>query len=50
MPELPDHYSKKLAKAVKDIVKTKRKKKERLTQEEVDKIRNYFFQFFVGVF
>lgn len=50
LPELPNHYSQKLAKAVKDIVKTKRKKKEKLTQEEVDKIRNYFFQFFVGVF
>ena len=50
LPELPDHYAKKLSKAVKDIVRPKRKKKERLSLEDVDKIRMAFLQFFVGVF
>ena len=50
LPELPDHYCKKLAKLIEKVVKNKRKKKERLSTEDVEKIRMGFFNFFVGVF
>lgn len=50
LPELPDHYRKKLAAQVKDLVKNKRKRRERLSPEHVEKIRMCFFNFFVGVF
>ena len=50
MPELPDHYSKKMAKQIRDVVRPKRKKRERLSADDVDKIRMSFFSFFVGVF
>lgn len=50
LPELPEHYAKKLSKQVKDIVKPKRKKRERLSLEDVEKIRMSFLGFFVGVF
>jgi len=51
LPELPEHYSKKLAKVVEDLVKPKKKKKrDRFTPEEIDKIRMAFLNFFVGVF
>jgi predicted Zn-dependent peptidase len=47
---LPEHYSRKLAKELEKIVKSKKKKKEPLSAEEVDKIRMAFFNFFVSVF
>ena len=50
MPELPEHYSKKVSKKVKEIVKNRKKKKEKLNDEDVEKIREAFMQFFVGVF
>ena len=50
MPELPDHYSKKMAKQIRDVVRPKRKNRERLSADDVDKIRMSFFSFFVGVF
>lgn len=39
-----------MGKLLKEIVKNRRKKKERFTEEEVTKIRYIFFEFFVGVF
>jgi hypothetical protein len=35
---------------VRDIVKNRRKKREKITEEEAMKIREAFLQFFVGVF
>jgi hypothetical protein len=43
LPDLPEHYKQKLTKAVKAIVNPKRKKKERLSLNEVEKIRLAFF-------
>ncbi len=50
LPELPNHYAHKLQKKISGIVKKKYHKKERLSIEEVDKIRLAFFNFFVNVF
>ncbi len=50
LPELPTHYREKLQKDLTNIVKKKISKKQRLTPEEVEKVRTSFFNFFVGVF
>ena len=50
LPELPEKYSKKLAKNLKDIVERSRRRKQPLTNEEVEKIRMEFFNFFVNIF
>lgn len=50
LPELPEKYSKKLAKNVKDIISKSRKKKQPLTNEEIEKVRMEFFNFFVNIF
>lgn len=50
LPELPEKYSKKLAKNVKDIISKSRRKKQPLTIEEIEKVRMEFFNFFVNIF
>ena len=50
LPELPEHQTKKLRTALKNIIKPKQKKQQRLAQEDVDSIREAFFQFMVSVF
>jgi hypothetical protein len=53
LPDLPKHYADKLAKALKERIKTSMKNKKnnsQLTQGDVDFIRTEFFLFFVGVF
>ena len=51
-PDLPSHYAKKLQSHLHDITKRyyKNKRKVPLSDNDVEHIRNEFFQFFVGVF
>lgn len=50
MPDLPDHYGKKLAKVLNEIIKPRVKQRVRLNEKDIDQIREAFFIFFVSVF
>ena len=47
---LPEHYGKKLAKTLSDLIEKSLQQKKHLTQIEVDQIRKTFFHFFVSIF
>ena len=50
LPDLPDHYGKKLAKVLNEIIKPRVKQRVRLNEKDIDQIREAFFMFFVSVF